>query len=110
MPWTDEEKRENERLDAAGWKSVSVTEFLGLTPEEEAHIELRLALARTLRERRQAAEMTQKELAEKIGSSQPRIVKVESGHPSVSLDLLIRALIATGATPRDIGQSLTALG
>lgn len=41
------------RLEASGWKVGSTTDFLGLTPEEAALIEMKLALARSLRERRQ---------------------------------------------------------
>lgn len=48
--------------------------------------------------------MTQTELAEKIQSSQPRIAKAENGEASVSIELLIRGILATGATPQEIGQ------
>ena len=88
-----------------GWKDGTVAEFLGLTPEESALIEMKLALSRHLRERR-AANMTQNELAEKISSSQSRIAKAESGHSSVSMELLVRAILATGATPHEIGEVL----
>jgi transcriptional regulator with XRE-family HTH domain len=54
--------------------------------------------------------MTQSELATKIGSSQPRIAKAENGDPSVSLELLIRAMLATGATPQAIGQIIAGVG
>jgi transcriptional regulator with XRE-family HTH domain len=53
--------------------------------------------------------MTQSELANKIGSSQPRIAKAENGDPSVSLELLIPSLLATGATPQDIGQIIASV-
>jgi hypothetical protein len=33
---------------------------------------------------------------------------MEAGAPSVSLDLLIRALLATGAAPRDIARAIAA--
>ncbi|HEY9825480.1 MAG TPA: helix-turn-helix transcriptional regulator [Stenomitos sp.] len=54
--------------------------------------------------------MTQVELASKIGSSQPRIAKAENGDDSVSIELLIRAILATGATPKDIGQIIASVG
>ena len=92
-------------VEELGWKDGSVAEFLGLTPEESALIEMKLALSRHLRERR-AASMTQNELAEKISSSQSRIAKAESGHSSVSMELLVRAILATGATPHEIGEVL----
>jgi ribosome-binding protein aMBF1 (putative translation factor) len=98
-------KARRERLEASGWKVGTVAEFLNLTPEESALIEIKLALARKLRERRQKR-MTQAQLAEKIQSSQSRIAKAETGHSSVSLDLLVRAMLATGATPKEIGKAI----
>ncbi len=51
--------------------------------------------------------MTQAELARKIRSSQPRIAKAEGGDGSVSIELLLRAMLAMGATPREIGQAIS---
>ena len=96
------------RLEAKGWKVGTVTEFLDLTPEEAALIEIKLALSKSLRERREKR-MTQVELAERMHSSQPRIAKAEGGDRSVSLDLLMRAMLATGATPSEIGRPSPAL-
>jgi DNA-binding XRE family transcriptional regulator len=93
------------RLEAKGWKIGTVAEFLELTPEESALVEIKLALSRTLRERRET-QMTQAQLAKRIRSSQPRVAKAEGGDGSVSMDLLIRAMLATGATPQDIGKAI----
>lgn len=54
--------------------------------------------------------MTQSELASKSGSSQPRIAKAKNGDASVSIALLIRAMLVTGATPQDIGQIIASVG
>lgn len=97
----DEAKRK--RLEEKGWKVGMVSDFLELTPEETALIEIKLALSRNLKQRRQKS-MTQTELAEKLHSSQPRIALAENGDASVSIELLIRAMLATGATPQEIGQ------
>ena len=98
-------KAKHERLEAKGWKVGTVAEFLGLTPEESALIEIKLALARRLRERRQKR-MTQAQLAEKIQSSQSRVAKAETGDSSVSLELLVRAMLATGASPKEIAKAI----
>jgi ribosome-binding protein aMBF1 (putative translation factor) len=103
----DEAKRK--RLEEKGWKVGTVSEFLELTKEETALIEIKLALSRNLKERRQKL-MTQTQLAEKIQSSQPRIAKAENGDASVSIELLIRAMLATGATPKEIGQVIALVG
>ncbi|MFB2981011.1 helix-turn-helix domain-containing protein [Microseira sp. BLCC-F43] len=103
------DKLKKERLEAKGWKVGTVSEFLELTPEENALIEIKLALSRSLKQRRQQV-MTQAELAGKIQSSQPRIAKAENGDASVSIELLIRAMLATGATPKEIGQIIAEVG
>jgi len=50
--------------------------------------------------------MTQTELADRINSSQSGIAKAENGDVSVSIELLIRAMLATGATPEEIGKAI----
>ena len=94
------------RLEAAGWKVASVTEFLGLDEVEAAMVELRLALARSLKERRLSRGLTQSELARQIGSSQSRVAKMEGAEASVSLDLMIRSLIALRAQPQEIARAI----
>jgi predicted XRE-type DNA-binding protein len=96
-----------EKLRAKGWNSGTTAEFLGLSPEEEAYIELRLRLSRGLRARRMDAKFTQAQLAEAIGSSQSRVAKMEAGDPTVSVDLLVRSLLALGASDRDLAQIIT---
>lgn len=92
------------RLEAAGWKVGTVKEFLGLTAAESSLIEIRLALARGLRARRARQRLTQTTLARRIDSSQSRVAKMEAGDPSVSIDLLVRALLALGADPRELAR------
>ena len=98
--------KRRKKLEQAGFTIGSAAEFLQLTPEEVALVEMRLALSRTLRERRAEAGLTQAQVARRTGSSQSRVAKMEAGDPSVSLDLLIRALLSIGASRRDVGQSL----
>ncbi len=93
-----------QRLEAAGWKIDSVAELLELSPEEAAMVELKLALSRRLKESRLEHQLSQAELARRMNSSQSRIAKMEAGEPSVSTDLLIRGLLSTGATCKDIAE------
>jgi ribosome-binding protein aMBF1 (putative translation factor) len=95
------------RLEAAGWRTGSAADFLGLSAEETALVETRLAVSTALRDRRQDAGLTQGALARKLKSSQSRVAKMEAADPSVSLDLLLRAYFATGATKRDLAKLLT---
>jgi transcriptional regulator with XRE-family HTH domain len=48
--------------------------------------------------------LTQTELARLLKSSQSRVAKIEAGDSSVSLDLLVRSLIALGATRRELAH------
>jgi transcriptional regulator with XRE-family HTH domain len=50
--------------------------------------------------------MTQAELARRIHSSQSRVAKMEAADGSVSLDLLIRSLLALGATRKDLATAI----
>ncbi|GAB4453693.1 MAG: hypothetical protein OHK0029_06930 [Armatimonadaceae bacterium] len=103
-----ERKAMQEKLEARGWKTTTVEEFLGLTPEESALIEMRLNLRNMLKASRGAAQLSQVALAERIHSSQSRIAKAEAGDPSISLELLCRAILATGASRTELGKCIAA--
>jgi ribosome-binding protein aMBF1 (putative translation factor) len=75
------------RLEAAGFQIGTVEEFLGMTQEESTLVELRLALSTALRTRRQTEHLSQMALAKRLQSSQSRVAKMETGDPSVSIDL-----------------------
>ena len=100
-------KQRQQRLRARGWKVGTVKDFLGLSNEESAYIELKIKLAAGLRQRRQQRGLSQLDLAAKLQSSQSRVAKMEAWDPSVSLDLLIRSLISLGATERELSQIIT---
>jgi len=95
------------RLESKGWKVGSVQDFLELSSEETAYIELKLGLARNLQKRRRALKITQTDLARRLRSSQSRIAKMEAGDPSVSLDLLIRSLLALGVSKQSLQRRLS---
>ena len=97
----NEQKRR--RLEAAGFTVGDTQEFLGLTDDEVALIDMKLALAKRLRAARAKAHLSQQALAKRIGSSQSRVAKAEAGDSSVSMELLVRALLATGQSRKDVG-------
>jgi DNA-binding XRE family transcriptional regulator len=100
-------KTKQKRLERRGWKVGSVDEFLDLTPEESAYVELKLALSRSLQERRRRKRLTQEQLARLIKSSQSRVAKMEAGDPTVSIDLLVRSLLALGVRSKPLVRSLS---
>jgi len=95
------------RLEEKGWKVGSVEEFLGLSPQESAYVELKLRLSKSLRNRRRRLKLSQEAFAERISSSQSRVAKMEGGDPTVSIDLLIRSLLALGATDKEIAKAMS---
>jgi ribosome-binding protein aMBF1 (putative translation factor) len=97
-------KEKKKRLEAKGWKIGTAKDFLSLSEEESAYIELQIRLAEGLRRRRQVKGWSQVDLAAKLQSSQSRVAKMEAGDPSVSLDLLIRSLIALGVSDRELSK------
>ena len=100
------EKRKRQRLEAQGWKVGSAEEFLDLSVEEAALVEVKLRLSQALRDRRTALRLTQSALATRLGSSQSRVAKMEAGDRTVSIDLLLKALVTLGATPKDLGKAI----
>ena len=92
------------RLESKGWKVGTAAEFLGLSTAEAAYVELRLRLAAGLKRRRIEQDLTQAELAKVVRSSQSRVAKMETGDPTVSLDLLIRSLFALGVSYKELAK------
>ena len=100
-------KAKQKRLEARGWRVGTTSDFLGLSEEETALVEMKLRLSQALRVRREARGLSQVALAKRLQSSQSRVAKMEAADQTVSLDLLLRGLVALGATPRDIARILT---
>ena len=96
------------KLRAAGWKVGNARDFLNLSDEEAKLVELKLSLINAVKQARQKRGLSQIELAERMGSSQSRIAKIESGDRTVSLDLIVRALFATGATSQELQRAFSA--
>ena len=94
------------KLEAAGWRVGSARDFLGLTPEETAFVEVKLALSASLKQCRMSKGLSQSDLAKRLRSSQSRIAKIEASDPTVSMDLLIKALLAAGAKKKDIAKAI----
>ena len=95
------------RLEAKGWRVGNPADFLSLSPEEAAYVELKLRLADRLKQRRRQRTLTQSGLARLVKSSQSRVAKMEAGDPSVSIDLLIRALLALGASNKELATIIS---
>ena len=97
-------KSKKKRLEASGWRVGDAREFLDLSAQEAEFIELKLGLATYLREYRQEHGWTQTHVAQKVGSSQSRIAKMEAADPAVTVDLLLRSLLALGASRKVVAR------
>jgi predicted XRE-type DNA-binding protein len=98
-------QKKRARLEAKGWKVGTAAEFLKLSPEESAYLDMKIALSEALQQWRRKRRLTQFQLARILRSSQSRVAKMEAGDPSVSLDLIVRSLLALGASKRTVLRS-----
>lgn len=98
------------KLEAAGWAVGDAGDFLGLTPEETAYVDMKIALGNALRERRKSQQISQVALAKRVKSSQSRIAKMEAGDPSVSIDALIKSLLGLGASSAELATVICSAG
>ena len=101
------EKRKS--LEAAGFRFGDAADFLELTQEERMLMELRMAIAKAIRNRREQSNLSQKEVAARIKTTQPRVVKIEAAASDVSLDQMFRGLFAVGGTVEDLVGSIPTL-
>jgi predicted XRE-type DNA-binding protein len=100
------DKSKKKDLESKGYKVGSVEEFFGLSTEESEYIELKLALSQALAKRRKQSNLTQAQLAKMLKSSQSRVAKMERGDPTVSVDLLVKSLLAMGANKKSIAKAI----
>ena len=95
------------KLEKAGFRVGSVQEFLGLSDEEMALIDLKIHLIEMLKLARKSQRLTQQDLARLIASSQSRVAKMEAGAPDISLDLICKALFSLGVSRQALGKMIS---
>ena len=89
-------REKRKALEAAGWKVGDAADFLAMTDDERQMLDLRVDAALAVRRQREAMKLSQQELARRIRTSQPRIVKIEKAAKDVTLDQILRAFAAAG--------------
>ena len=97
-----------QKLERNGWRVGTASDFLGLSAEESAYIEMKLALSEALREEREKKKLSQVQFARMIASSQSRVAKMEAADSSVSMDLLVKSLLALGVARKKVARALAA--
>jgi DNA-binding XRE family transcriptional regulator len=98
------EKSKKKIIESKGWKVGDIDQFLDLDSAEMAIIEMKMALAKTLIEKRKKSKITQVNMAKLIGSSQSRVAKIEKADPTVSIELMLKSLFSLGATKKEIAK------
>jgi|SRR5581483_3015644 len=96
------------KLQKLGYAVADTQDFLGLSDQEMELIDLKISLVQKLRQVRKQRMLSQKQLAQLLGSSQSRVAMLERGAPDVSLDLICRSLLALGVGRREIGKAIGA--
>jgi len=92
--------------DDKAWVETDVEELLGLSAEELVIVEFRAALGLALQEARARLRLTQGEAAARIGTSQAQVSKMEAGAATVTIDRVVRALVALGMSRAAIVKAL----
>ncbi len=88
--------KKRKALKAAGWKIGDAADFLGMSDQERQLLDARVEVALAVRRQRESHKLSQQQLASRIKTSQPRIVKIERAAADVSLDQLLRTFAAAG--------------
>jgi ribosome-binding protein aMBF1 (putative translation factor) len=100
------DSRKRKKLEASGWRVGSATEFLDLSPEESALVDVKLSMGQLVRKARTRSHLSQQALAQRLRSSQSRVAKLEAGDAGVSLDLMMKAAFAAGAKRTDVARAI----
>jgi hypothetical protein len=96
-----EERRPH--LEGSWWRVGDVGEFLQLTPNQRAIVDIRVALANGISQARSERHWTHADLAKELGSSRSRVAKMEMPDSSVAIDLYVKSLLALGLSRVQLG-------
>ncbi|MEH6583569.1 MAG: helix-turn-helix transcriptional regulator [Halioglobus sp.] len=98
------------QLERHGWIMGSSSDFLGLSQQDAAYIEMKIALSHKLKSQRLRKKLSQREAASLLNCCQSRIARMESGDPGTSIDQLIRSLMALGVPPKLLARTIAKSG
>jgi hypothetical protein len=85
------------RIEALGWKTYDhAGDIFGMTDAEKQEMDLRSALSKAIKKRREALKVTPKELAKRLKVGLRQLDKIEFGNFDVPLEQMIAAFSALG--------------
>ena len=94
--------KKRKALETAGYQVTDAATWLGLSPEDEAIVNMRTNFAMEIERICAAKGITQQALAEKIGTRQSGVARMLNHPAKVTIDSLIRVLLLLGTTPKRI--------
>lgn len=95
-------EKKKARIETMGGRVTTVEEWLELTPEEVAVIDIKIRLGEELKACRRKKRLSQERVATILGTSQGRVSKLEKGQ--ATLDQLTRSLLALGRSTKDVAR------
>lgn len=94
--------KKRKQIAAAGYQVTDSADWLGLTPQEQAIVNMRVNLALEIERVRKASHITQQALAEKIGTRQSGVARMLKNPTTATIDSLIKTLLLLGTSPKRI--------
>ena len=93
------------RVQEMGGRVTTVQEWLELSDEEVALLDMKIQLGRELEALRRKKKLTQEEVAELLQTSQGRVSKMERGR--ASLDQLAWSLLVMGESRKRLARGIS---
>ena len=88
-----------------GGRVTSVEEWLDLSPQEVAAIDMKIRLGEQIKARRRKTGLSQEGLAKLLNTSQGRVSKLEKGN--ATLDQLARSFLVLGGSAKEVGRAIS---
>ncbi len=100
--------KKSARIEAMDGRVTTVEEWLGLSPEEVAVIDMKIRLGEELKTRRRKKKLSQERVARILKTSQGRVSKLEKGQ--ATLDQLARSVLTLGGSTKEVGRAISGTG
>ncbi|MGB3562289.1 MAG: helix-turn-helix transcriptional regulator [Thermoanaerobaculia bacterium] len=99
------DSKKKARIKAMGGRVTTVEEWLDLSPEEVAIIDMKIRLGEELKALRRKKRISQEKAAKLLQTSQGRVSKMEKGQ--ASLDQLAKSLLVMGESKKGLGRVIS---
>jgi DNA-binding transcriptional regulator YiaG len=92
------------RIEAMGGRVTTAEDWLDLTAEEVALLDMKIRLGELLKAQRVRRKLSQERAAKILQTSQGRVSKLEKGQ--ATLDQLARSLLAMGGSTKEVARAI----